>query len=96
MLTVLATLPVQPGKGPDFEKVFAELAKQVRANEKGCALYSLNRAKSDANTYVVVERYVDQDAFGHHGQTPYFLAAFPKLGAFMAGAPKIELFEEVL
>jgi quinol monooxygenase YgiN len=96
MLTVIATLPVQPGKGPDFEKVFAELAAQVRANEKGCMLYSLNRAKNDENSYVVVERYADAAAFSHHGQTPYFLASFPKLGAFMAGAPKIDILEEVL
>ena len=96
MLTVLATLPIQPGKGPDFEKVFGELVTKVRANEPGCKLYSLNRAKSDPNSYVVVERYADGDAFTKHGQSPYFTEAMPKLGAFMAGAPKIEILEEVL
>jgi len=96
MLTVIATLPVQPGKEPELEEIFTKLAADVRANEKGCPLYSLNRMRKEPGTYVVVERYVDDAAFKHHGQTPYFLAAFPKIGSVLAGAPRIDILDEVL
>ena len=38
---VIAKIPVQDGKGPEFEAFFTELAKQVRANEPGNIAYQL-------------------------------------------------------
>lgn len=95
MMTVVATFSIQPGKEADFERFFAELAAQVRASEKGCVLYALNRSRADGSAYVVVERYADNAALALHSQSPHFQEAFPKFGNFLAGPPRIEMFDEV-
>jgi quinol monooxygenase YgiN len=95
MISVIATLPVQAGKTEEFERVFAELADKVKANEPGCLRYELCRSTVNPTTYVVVERYADQAALDHHGKTPYFLEAFGKFGGLLGGAPQIEFLKPV-
>ncbi|MBV9330115.1 MAG: antibiotic biosynthesis monooxygenase [Alphaproteobacteria bacterium] len=86
---IVATLKVQPGKGGEFEKIFADLADQVRANEPGNSLYQVFKSRKDADTYVVMEIYSDQAALDAHGKSDYFKAAGPKLGPTLAGRPDI-------
>ena len=86
---VIATLKVQSGKGQEFEKVFGELAGQVRANESGNKLYQVFKSRKDADTYVVMEIYQDQAALDAHGKSDHFKAAGPKLGPTLAGRPEI-------
>ena len=62
---VIATIPVQEGKNEEFEAVFMELAAQVIANEPGCSFYTLNRSKSDPQTYKVLESYVTKPRLKH-------------------------------
>ena len=95
MIGVIATLKVQDGKNAEFEAVFTELAKQVRANEKGNLAYALTKSRSDPNTYKVLELYKDQEALTHHGGTDYFRAAGPKMGPCLAGRPEIETLDGV-
>ncbi|WP_297692097.1 putative quinol monooxygenase [Phenylobacterium sp.] len=92
---IVATLKVQGGKNAEFEAIFADLAKQVRANEQGCLMYQLTRSQSDPNTYKVLELYKDGEALSHHGQTDYFRAAGPKLGPCLAGRAEIERLDTV-
>lgn len=91
MLHVVATLPIQPDKVAEFEKTFLELAKKVRENEKGCERYELCRSVESPSTFVVVERYASPEALGEHSKTPYFLEFMSKAGAFVAGAPQIDV-----
>ena len=95
MIGVIATLKVQDGKNAEFEAIFTELAKQVRANEKGNLAYALTKSRSDPNTYKVLELYADQDALTVHGQTEYFKAAGPKMGPCMGGRPEIDYLDGV-
>ncbi len=95
MIGVIATLKVQDGKNAEFETIFTELAKQVRANEKGNLAYALTKSRSDPNTYKVLELYADQDALTAHGQTEYFKAAGPKMGPCLGGRPEIEYLDGV-
>lgn len=95
MIGVIATLKVQEGKNAEFEAIFTELAKQVRANEKGNLAYALTRSRADPNTYKVLELYADQDALTAHGQTEYFRAAGPKMGPCLGGRPEIEYLDGV-
>lgn len=92
---VVATLKVQPGKEDDFIAVFKDLQAQVRANEKGCLQYDLCRSQKEPATFVIMEQYADADALKAHGKTAYFQAAFPKLGAVLAGAPAIEYLDKL-
>ena len=95
MIGVIATLKVQDGKNAQFEAIFTDLAKQVRANEKGNLAYALTKSRADPNTYKVLELYADQDALTAHGQTEYFKAAGPKIGPCMGGRPEIEYLDGV-
>jgi len=95
VIGIVATLKVQDGKGAEFEGVFRDLAKQVKANEPGCLMYQLTKSRSDPNTYKVLELYKDQDALTHHGGTEYFRAAGPKMGPCLAGRPEIEYLDAV-
>ena len=94
MIAVVATIQVKEGKEADFEAVMKELGEKVRANEPGTTLYQVCKS-AQAPTYVVLENYTDQDAFTHHTTTTYFKEASPKMGACMAGAPKIEFYEVI-
>ncbi|HZR80245.1 MAG TPA: putative quinol monooxygenase [Candidatus Binatia bacterium] len=93
MVHVVATIPIKPGKAAEFESIFADLARQVRANEKGCERYELCRSTVAPDTFVVVERYSDDAAFAAHSKTPYFLAFMGKVGEFVAGAPTIDILK---
>ena len=94
MIAVVATIQVKEGKEAEFEGVMKDLAEKVRANEPGTTMYQVCKSKQTP-TYVVLENYTDQDAFTHHTTTSYFKEASPKMGACMAGAPKIEFFEVI-
>ena len=94
MLGVVATMQVKEGQEKAFETAMRDLQRQVQANEPGCKLYALHRAKAP-RTYVMLERYESKAAFDAHGKTAHFQAAFPKLGALLAAPPKIEVLEEV-
>ena len=95
MIGVIATLRVQDGKTAEFEKVFSDLAAKVKANEAGCILYQLTKSRTEENTYKVMEVYASEDALKEHGQSEYFRAAGPALGAVLAGRPEIEYLDSV-
>lgn len=92
---VIATLKVQDGKAAELESVFQGLAAEVRANESGNTLYQLCKSRTDANTYVVMEMYVDAAAIEAHRASDHFRAAGPKLGACLAGRPEIQFLDAV-
>ncbi|OYU70912.1 MAG: antibiotic biosynthesis monooxygenase [Alphaproteobacteria bacterium PA2] len=95
MIGVIATLTVAEGKNAEFEAIFTELAKQVRANEPGNLAYQLTKSRSNPQVYKVLELYADQEALSLHGQTEYFKAAGPKMGPCMGGRPEIEYLDGV-
>ena len=95
VIGIIATLKTQPGKEAELEKIFSGLSAQVKANEKGCLLYDLFKSKSDPQTYVVMEQYATQADLEAHGKTDYFKAAFPALGATLAGQPTIEYMDKI-
>ena len=95
MIGVIATMKIQDGKAAEFEQTFADLSAQVKANESGCVIYQLTKSRTDPNTYKVLELYASQDDLKAHGQSEYFKAAGPKLGAVLAGRPEIEYLDAV-
>lgn len=95
MIGVIAKLTVQAGMEAEFEKHANALVEQVNANEPGCVLYELFKSKTGGE-YVFMEKYKDKEALVAHGQTEYFLAAQPKLGPCLAGAPDIQTYVSVV
>lgn len=94
MLGVVATIKVKPGMEKDFEAVAKELVAKVNANEPGCKLYALHRDET-ANTYVFMERYVDQAAVEAHRASDYFKTLGRKMGEFMDGRAEVLRLREV-
>lgn len=95
MIGVIAKLKIATGKEADFEKAASALCEKVNANEDGCLLYELYKSKADGSEYVFMEKYADKVALDAHGKTDYFLAAQPTLGAYLAGAPDIQVYQAV-
>lgn len=95
MIGVVATLKVQDGKQSDFEAVAKDLMAKVNANEPGCLMYQLFKEKGSEDTYIFMERYATSDDLKAHGQTEYFKAAGPNLGACLAGRPDVKYYDIV-
>jgi quinol monooxygenase YgiN len=95
MIGVVARLKIREGQEQAFEEAAKDLMAKVKANEPGCLTYQLYKAKGSGNEYIFMEQYASSDALKAHGQTDYFKAAGPKLGATLAGAPQIEYFDIV-
>ena len=66
MITAIVTVRARPGKGPELEADFAKYATWVKANEPGTILYSLNKSRTEPNTYHAVEIYEDDAAMQAH------------------------------
>jgi len=94
MLGVVATIKIKEGKGAEFEKVATELVSKVNESEKGCLLYQLYHGEVP-NTYVFMERYVDQAAVEAHRSTEYFKTLGRAMAEFMDGKPTIQRFKQV-
>jgi len=93
MIAIVAMLTIKDGSQSEFEAVFNELAREVRANEPGCQVYDLCRKRESTTEYVIVERYSDADAVSHHMKTDYFRAASPKIGACLDGRPTVGQYD---
>ena len=92
---VTAKLSVQEGKNEQFEGLFLQLQELVNSNEDGCNFYALHQSRADSQSYMVLEQYVDEAALAAHGKTEYFGRIGAQMGACMAAAPEIELFDSV-
>lgn len=92
---IIATLKVNPGKGPDLEAIFRDLAPQVLGNEAGAIAYKLTKSRTEEDTYKVLELYKDEDAVAAHGQSEHFKAAGPRFAGVLAGRPEIERLDGI-
>lgn len=93
---IIARLTVQQGKNAEFETVFGELAAAVRANETGNNFYALHQSREDANLYVVMEQYRDEDAVAAHRASDHFRTIGAKLGPLLAAPPDIQTFDSIV
>jgi quinol monooxygenase YgiN len=92
---VTAKLFVQLGKNAAFEAIFKRLSEAVDANEPGCDFYHLYKLRSEDNSYMVLEQYVDEAALSAHQTTDHYLKIGAELGPVMAAAPEIILMDSV-
>lgn len=90
---IVAHLDIQADKTQDFEQDFKILMQIVADQEPGNLLYALHKQRGDNNTYMVMERYEDQAAVDAHGKSDEFKAQSAKLGAYLAGAPTVNLYD---
>lgn len=84
---VTVILKVKEGKEQEFEKVFAQLAAQVQANEPGIIFYEVMRVTDDSRSYVVMEKYKNEEARVTHSKSAHFIEAQPLIGPLLDGRP---------
>ena len=65
------------------------------AKEEGTLYYTLNIDEKSPDTFIFIERYKDMDALSAHGSTPHFKEFMEKTMTFAAGAPEINVFNEI-
>ena len=94
MIGIVATIKTKPGQDAAFEQVAQALVKAVNTDEPGCLLYCLFRA-DEPNTYVFMERYVDEAAVDAHRAAPHFKDLGRKMGEFMDGRPQVQRLRAV-
>jgi len=94
-IALTASFTVKPGMEKEFETVVLELAGQVLAGEPGVRMYQLCRSQTAADRYRLIEVYDNAEVLAAHGQTEWFKALGPRLGACLADKPLIEKFDFV-
>ena len=92
---LIARVTIAPGKGAEFEELFAWQAEQVRANEPGNKLYKLFRARDQEGGYIVMEIYDDEAALKAHREAPHMAANRPKVAPLIAAPTVLELYDAV-
>jgi quinol monooxygenase YgiN len=94
MMAIVATIKVKPGMEAEFETEAKVLVAKVNAGEPGCKLYTLCRSQTP-NTYVMLERYVDQAAIDFHRGTNHYKEVGAKIGKYMDGRVDVQIMTEV-
>jgi quinol monooxygenase YgiN len=94
MMAIVATIKVKPGMEAEFEADAKALVAKVNAGEPGCKLYTLCRSQTP-NTYVMLERYVDQAAIDFHRSTSHYKEVGVKIGKYMEGRVDVQVMTEV-
>ncbi len=94
MITVIAKLKAKAGSEAQLEEAFRSNMKNVRT-EGDTLEYILHRSAKDPTTFVFYEVYKDQEAFDHHGKTPYMKELGGKIGGLLDGRPEIQILTEV-
>jgi quinol monooxygenase YgiN len=73
---------------PEFEEEFlAEsriLEAKIHETEPGTVLHALAKHPSEPHTYIVIERYANQEALDAHGKTPHMQRVWPMIPKWLA------------
>lgn len=96
MITVVAKLPVTPGKEEEVEAAFKTMVAAVKANEKGPVVtYSLHKSVNEPGVYLFYEQYESEDAIAAHGKSEHMAALNGALKGNLAGRPTIERYTKI-
>ncbi|WFA05772.1 MULTISPECIES: putative quinol monooxygenase [Bacillus] len=83
MIVLQAYMKVKPEKRDSFLESIQPLLKHSRA-ESGNAQYELFENTEEANTFVMLEQWKDQEALDAHNQTEHFQTFVKQAGDLLA------------
>jgi quinol monooxygenase YgiN len=89
MIGICAQFTCQAGKNAEFEALLSEFVTTVKANEAGALVYQLCQNEKNNDEYFMIELYANAEALALHGKTDHMAGLISKIGAYLAGAPKI-------
>jgi quinol monooxygenase YgiN len=84
MMDMVVTQRVNAGMEEAFEAIARQLAANTLSQDKGCLRYEWFRADAP-QTYILIERWMDQAAAQAHLKADHFAALMPK---FMECVPE--------
>lgn len=87
-VSLIAKLPLQPGKRDAFVEAFTPMMEAVK-DEAGTEVYILNFQDDDENVVWVYELYTDADAMAVHSGSAAMATLFGALGDLLGGAPEL-------
>jgi quinol monooxygenase YgiN len=91
MITFIAHFKVPPDNAAAFEELLTYVS-EMSNSESGVLYYGFAKSVDEADTYVVVEVYRDQDAVVAHGQTDWVTGSVPKFLVLIEGMPQIRQY----
>ena len=94
-MIVVAKLKAKSGEEEKMEEALRGMVAKV-AQEEGTLTYTLHRSQKDPSLFLFYEKYVDDAALKTHSSTPYFKELFGALQSMLYGAPKIEMYDELV
>jgi quinol monooxygenase YgiN len=92
MITMIAHLRVAAANAPAFEALMAQVVALTRQNEPGVVHYECAKSVDEADTYVVVEVYRDEDVHAAHMAAEWVRQSLPKSAALIEGKPHIRQY----
>ena len=95
MVTLIAKAIAKPGKEALLTEECVKLASAVRENEQTCLMYVPHVSADNPAEIVFLEKYVSQDAFDAHVQTPYFKHFAEKCGELLAEEIRVQFLTEL-
>ncbi len=95
MIVVVARIKAKPEHADDVAGYFRDMVEWVKANEGATLTYACNRSQGEPGEFVFFERYADMEAFQAHSSSARFGELMGQLKGKLAGAPVIEMLDEV-
>ena len=89
MITFIANLRVPTQHAQEFEDLMSHVSSMTLENEPGVVHYGFAKSVDDAEAYVVIEIYRDQDAVAAHGANAWVGESVPKMLQLTEGMPTL-------
>jgi len=84
MVTTLAKVIALQGKEAALAEVCIDLAKETRANEKGCLQYFPYVSTENPAEIIIIGKYADEEALQAHLDSPHAKIAVEKYESLVA------------
>jgi len=94
IITVTAHMKAKEGQEEDVRAQLAALVAPSRS-EPGCILYDLYQCPEDKASFLFYEIWSSRQDLDDHLKKPYIDGFMKKAGEFLAGPPKVSLWENI-
>jgi quinol monooxygenase YgiN len=93
MASVVATIKVKEDKLEEAKAFYKKLTAEVKENEAGTLAYVFHQRRDDPLTFIVYEKYENDEALAVHSQNLGAKAA--DFMALMSDPPEIVVLDEI-
>lgn len=95
MITATAVQRVRQGSEDRLIALMKDLTAKVKAGEPGCAFFQYLKTSAQDRTYLVIEQYIDEEAFTYHHNTDYLKSFIPQMMECLEQPPDVVVYHDV-